>query len=100
MHREVRPGRFILACVLFQVISWVTDSAIFGWLASIALFAFLALAVFGKFVAPYLEPTPFVRFSEGFWPSFESLSVTIPKVLMIVMLALLAIAIVATFLLR
>ncbi len=100
MYQRLRPAYFLVATVLFEVISWFTGSVVISWLASTALTAYVALAVFGKFVAPHLEPSPFTRFSERFWPSFEQLSVTVPKVIMIVMLVLLFIAIVVTLAVR
>jgi hypothetical protein len=100
MYQRLKPGYFLIATVLLQVASWIAESLFVGWLASFALFAYVALAVFGKFVAPHLEPTPFTHFSERFWPSFTELSVTIPKVIMIVMLVLLLIAVLVTLALK
>ena len=74
-------------------------STVLDWLSSLILFALLALAVFGKFFAPSLRPTPFVLFCEGLWPKFESLSLNLSKVIMIVMLTLLVLAVVGRMLL-
>lgn len=99
MPRRLGAVHFIAAYILIEVLNMFIKSAVLDWVVTLALFAFLALAVFGKFVAPSLRPTPFFLFCEGLWPKFESLSLNIAKVVMIVMLALLALAVIGRLLL-
>ena len=94
MLNRVRTVHIISAFVLIEVLNTFLKSAVLDWLSALILFAFLALAVFGKFVAPSLRPTPFVLFCEGLWPKLESLSLNLAKVVMIIMLALLVLAVI------